>query len=99
MEHDPKPTSEKRRKPVIEEDVPHAKLRRKAMHMKQTRKDKAITSHGVGHSRHDVQGELTEEENEHSSINGLEDIYPDYTAILPQIPLFVRATQQRGCSS
>jgi hypothetical protein len=84
MDHDPKPTSEGRGKLTAEEDVPSAKPRGKPMPIKQTLKDKVITSQGVGHSRHDMQGILKEEKNEGSSINGPEDIYPDYTTILPR---------------
>lgn len=53
------------------------------MTIRQTLKDKAIASQGVGDSKNNVQGTLKEERNEHSSINVPEDIYPNYTAILP----------------
>ena len=84
MDHDPKPTSERNRKFAAEEDVPSAKPRGKPLPVKQTLKDKVIASRGVSHSRHDAQGTLKEEKNKRSSINGPEDIYPDYTAILPR---------------
>ena len=84
MDHDPKPTSERRGKLTAEEYVPSAKPRGKPMPIKQTLKDKVIAIQGVGHSRHGVQETLKEEKNERSSINGPEDIYPDYIAILPR---------------
>lgn len=82
MDHDPKPTAEGREKLTAEEDLPSAAPRRKAIPIKQTLRDKVIASQGVGQSRNDAQGTLKEEKNERSSIDGLEDIYPDYTTIL-----------------
>ncbi|KAH7416768.1 heterokaryon incompatibility protein-domain-containing protein [Cadophora sp. MPI-SDFR-AT-0126] len=84
MDHNPKSTSEEREKPMVEEEVPHAKPRGEVMPKKQTLKYKAIASQAVGDSRQHVQGALTEEKDEHDSSNGPEPIYPDYTAILPR---------------
>jgi hypothetical protein len=83
MDYDPKLKSEGRGELRAKEDVSSAKPRGKPMPLKQTLKDKAIASQGVGHSRHDMQGTLKEEKNDGTSNNGSEDIYPDYTAILP----------------
>jgi hypothetical protein len=72
MDHDLKPTSDRRGKlaadRTVKEDVPPAKPRGKPMPIKQTLKDKVKASQGVRHGRHHVQGTLKEEKNERSSV-------------------------------
>lgn len=81
MDHAPKPTPEWREILAPEEDVPFAKAHGKTMPIKQTLKDKVIASKCIKDSKIDTQETLKEEENKRTSIDGPEDIYPDYTAI------------------